>query len=554
MKHFIPLMLVLLYLVGCSTNPEDTSPVNPPVSTSKAYVAFRLSNEALNTTRAIIETGSPEESKITSSVALMFAGNLCVDVIEVTGGTIGSETIEATASEAVAVDDRSTHAFVMVNARNTPWDAITAIGKTWEEINQLKTLSATSITEDNNFAMANAGTYPDGPLVAVTLVKSGPNMNDDQAKEEARKKGVAAEIRVDRLSSKVTCDIAGSFKTQPTGALFSFEGWELNVTNKSSYLYSDLEQLTATGASGIYRKDGNYELSDFPAIEKEPAKRTSDEKNVLAERLRQHFNFLENKGGTIQSTSEVARKKGSSAYCLENTMTALAQKKGITTKIVVKGKYTPKEIASAGTKSYFSWKGKYYTLEQIKTAYQEAIKTSRNSGLGKYLPEFLRATQVQGIETADTNNKLDMLVSGLTGSSFNKESGIVARYMPIRYFHESVCYYDILIRHDQGISELMALGRYGVVRNNWYTLILNGVSGPGTPWIPNPADPNDPTDPGIDDEKKDDPDIPDNPDNPDTPDQPDIPDNPDTPEDPNVVISVSISVRPWSIKNYITDL
>ena len=43
----------------------------------------------------------------------------------------------------------------------------------------------------------------------------------------------------------------------------------------------------------------------------------------------------------------------------------------------------------------------------------------------------------------------------------------------------------------------MALGRYGVVRNNWYHLELQSVSGPGTPWIPDPSDPDNPTPPAT---------------------------------------------------------
>ena len=73
----------------------------------------------------------------------------------------------------------------------------------------------------------------------------------------------------------------------------------------------------------------------------------------------------------------------------------------------------------------------------------------------------------------------------------------------MRYYHESVCYYDVLIRHDQNVTEKMALGRYGVVRNNWYHLELQSVSGPGTPWIPDPSDPDNPTPPGTDDDEAD---------------------------------------------------
>jgi hypothetical protein len=37
----------------------------------------------------------------------------------------------------------------------------------------------------------------------------------------------------------------------------------------------------------------------------------------------------------------------------------------------------------------------------------------------------------------------------------------------------------------------MEFGKYGVVRNNWYNLTLNSVSGPGTPWYPDIVNPGD---------------------------------------------------------------
>lgn len=68
-------------------------------------------------------------------------------------------------------------------------------------------------------------------------------------------------------------------------------------------------------------------------------------------------------------------------------------------------------------------------------------------------------------------------------------------------------YYSSLIRHFQdgegvgiptsGIASandytLKHLGRYGVVRNNWYEININSISGPGDPVIPEPSeDPDD---------------------------------------------------------------
>jgi hypothetical protein len=66
----------------------------------------------------------------------------------------------------------------------------------------------------------------------------------------------------------------------------------------------------------------------------------------------------------------------------------------------------------------------------------------------------------------------------------------------------------------------MAYTKYGVVRNNWYNLTLNKVSGPGTPWYPELPDP------GPGDPKPGDP-----------------------LDDQAAYLGVSISVNPWVLRN-----
>ena len=86
----------------------------------------------------------------------------------------------------------------------------------------------------------------------------------------------------------------------------------------------------------------------------------------------------------------------------------------------------------------------------------------------------------------------------------------------IKYYNKGVTYYyTSLIKHfgdnpteyesdadgnneggtaDEGAfyEEAKHLGRYGVLRNNWYELNITSVSGPGEPEIPEPEDPDRP--------------------------------------------------------------
>ena len=80
------------------------------------------------------------------------------------------------------------------------------------------------------------------------------------------------------------------------------------------------------------------------------------------------FNYLKNINNTAETMPEVKQTDGTSLYCLENTMDAAAQQLGFTTKVVVKARYTPKDLTV--NTSYFSWKGNYYTLRRASKSIQ----------------------------------------------------------------------------------------------------------------------------------------------------------------------------------------
>ena len=68
---------------------------------------------------------------------------------------------------------------------------------------------------------------------------------------------------------------------------------------------------------------------------------------------------------------------------------------------------------------------------------------------------------------------------------------------PIKHFGD---YYTPLdgeyVENTSEYTENDHLGRYGVVRNNWYQIEIASVSNPGLPEIPElPVDPGDPDDP-----------------------------------------------------------
>ena len=425
---------------------------------------------------------------------------MCLDVADFDGLTVGNSggesggtgTPEAVASDAKLVPEKTKKVFVVINPYTDGWDLTseTVKGKPWSAINTAIEAAIANIAANENFMMASAGEGAgiEGALTGVKVHKPTAYTSEaiNQAKTDAQSD--PAKISVDRLSAKVELAVKESFSTKPDGATFAFSGWELSVTNKSVKLYS--ERITYDNATigAVYRRDKNYLSDEQPDVSNE----STMEANMDAA-----FNYLKNIDSESEEMPAVAQSKGTSLYCLENTMEAKAQQLGFTTKVVVKAKYTPYGLNE--NSSYFSWKGNYYTLDQLK---EEYTKTG-SGGLKTDLPIFLKKAKLVAGD-ADQST-IDNFITNLQANGLTAKTGIIGRFCAVRYYHESVCYYDVLIRHDQNVTEKMALGRYGVVRNNWYHLDLQSVSGPGTPWIPDPSDPDptNPTPPGTDDDESD---------------------------------------------------
>lgn len=499
-RSFLLSALAALMLAGCSEDArEDEIPGN--VLVGKAYLSLSLQSRTSTLTRADIKTenGSAEESAVSDVTVLLFdEDEVCLDVVDFTGVKVGNSdggtSPIAEASDAKLVPEKTAKVFVVLNSAKWTFTKEAVVGKAWSTINTAIDAVIGDVATASKFMMASAGTKDKGALTPVTVHKPTTYTAEDVQKAKDEAKAAPAAINVDRLSAKVQVSVKNPGFTQPAGSNFTFNGWELSVTNKSVRLYSDLVTYDNATTGAVYRRDKNYLESEQPDI-------TSNKE----ENMDKAFNYLKNIDDVSKDMPAVAQTDKASLYCLENTMEAKAQQLGFTTKVVVKAQYTPDGIAKDA--SYFSWKGAYYTLAQLKAEY---LKHSDGTGLKVDLPAFLiKAGIMTQAEFDEGQNKRDEIVANLsddvTAGNLNAKTGIIGRFCAVRYYHASVCYYDVLIHHDQNITTKMALGRYGVVRNNWYNIELNSVSGPGTPWIPDPSDPDptNPTPPDTDDDEAD---------------------------------------------------
>lgn len=224
------------------------------------------------------------------------------------------------------------------------------------------------------------------------------------------------------------------------------------------------------------------------------------------------FNIL----GNAKITGDVAQPQ----YCLENTFDIEHMQQGQTTRVVFKATYTPSVLMSSTSetdKTFFMignsldiWTTK--TLkDQIASKAKEALSITTDPTVeltgdlltaGTHvLTESNVSIKIKEGETekekvdadlvAKLNTKLGLDATKGIGikTYLNGESYYIAR---IKHFGDDLTPWAAGNKTYDG-NNLNWLGRYGVLRNNWYDLTVNSISGPGYPDVPEvkPKSPDD---------------------------------------------------------------
>ena len=401
---------------------------------------------------------------------------------------------------------------------------------------------ATNATEtklvDNTkgFYMANAPEFTTANVEPTTLV---PIKGIYRTKEEAQSKP-GTTVHVERGLAKVTVG-KGTGKDYFTGAKASgskysnddvtITNWALDVTNKSSFPV----HVTAGLKSGVTSTDQTVPAySDIwqnatgtaPATSRFVSQLTATDafKRVYwgidpnysmglkeLDKCKEQFTIAEPNGTGV--TWNNGSGSNNPLYCLENTFDINNMQQGQTTRVLLKATYTPSAVASETDKTFFMignssdiWTTT--TLKaQIASKAKEALSltTDPTVVLGEDLlkggTHFLTTENVS-IKDGETekvdadlvaklNNKLGLDETNGVGIKTykNGESYYIAR---IKHFGDELTPWAAGDATYDG-NNLNWLGRYGVLRNNWYDLTINSISGPGYPDVPkvNPTNPDD---------------------------------------------------------------
>lgn len=524
--------------------------------TGVGYATFTINLPSVSGTRADaggaeMNEGTPEEYAVKSATALIFqkygsdegSYKFVESVTLPIDGWTNDKTdgITTTSKKLVAkltnVDTKNDYS-VLILLNNTKV-ALPTVGQSYNDWNSknILTLSATDWAGSDGFYMANAPLKGSAasPATLVPIDKSKIYGSEAKANEDASK--CAATVYVERGVAKMTVADPGSITVKDkatkaeTNSTVKFNTWALDITNQKTYAVHNIDGLSVeydkiwdtdpsnrfigTNSRVYWGKDPNYSYS------MDKLKEASDDGD---KKRKEEFNF-------IDATSKIDKNFGETnpVYCLENTFNLANMYQGQTTRVIFKATYVPKKDDTAGT-SLADADGTFYTIGNMTTILKlEDLKTAVDAAAHAVLPgcvvdyknlknEGSHVITLEDIkENASSTTHLDGATKYGTGlktgedivAAINDKLGLKAgrpeEMVGINTYLKGVTYYIARVKHfgdaltkwnsgeSYGTKNKEYLGRYGMLRNNWYELQVGNVYGPGYPGVP-PVDPTLPDD------------------------------------------------------------
>lgn len=352
----------------------------------------------------------------------------------------------------------------------------------------------------------------------------------------------ATDIYVERAVGKVTVKPksgtlskptpAGSTTPDPTevhfkgstGAIpYQLVGWDLDLTNTESYFSRNVDgtwnDLQSNATGGAYRFIGT-----------KPVK-------TGVERYRTYFakdpnynwtatTFDASKFTKLAKNHTFNTKFGDDApqYCLENTFNVDNQNQNQTTRVILK-------VKIGDGSDFYTFNGDNTTLYKYNDALNRIKQTILHVMEGKAGFSSLNEAGITGVTVSAYDAATGIVkVTGfkaqktttpagggaptVSTETFDASSAEVSEVntdlKTITMYKDGIAYYPVRIKHfgddltpwnktettaptpgtiyPTANAEKNYLGRYGVVRNNWYEIAVNSIKGIGSSIIPDPTD------------------------------------------------------------------
>ena len=370
-----------------------------------------------------------------------------------------------------------------------------------------------------NAPLASAAGGKDDPSSATISIASKIDKDHIYATEALAKANSSASIYVERALAKV--DVTASKATgnldDAPAVSYSVKGWVLDNTNKKTYYLRNTSnssdwlslKTTSTVPTKPYRFVGDNPMESSVQLyrtywAKDPNYATKP--TVLAN----DFNTIGNKAPAS------LKSLGEHDYCLENTFNVPQQTQDVTTRVIVAAKLGSGStfyVVNDNEKDLLDADGMKKAVKSAflnNTDVQAWIKTGLKAG------EKIEANDLDVTVASTAGNNVPTVSVNATGNAkytsgaAPTETADITNIMnaiKVATYENGISYYPVRIKHfgddltpwkktetpeptvSGGAYPLTNqaanyLGRYGVLRNNWYTIDVTGIKKLGSPVVP----------------------------------------------------------------------
>lgn len=532
-------VLAGLMLGSCSSSDDIAGTSEKFSADGKGYVnvTLNLPTQPQSTSRAInddFDHGVADEYKVNDATLILFVGaDEATATFKAAYKLDGwkkdltpSDQISTTLSKVQKINVISAsstdkiYAFVVLNNNGalkvTPTNTLkvhetddftgTFADLSKEDIN--KSLTKDNLMMSNAVIISKPGSADFRSVNATTLT----DVTDKIYKTESEATShPAANIYVERLAAKVTLDNAKGTSENKVSVgsgtaktfAYSLEGWRLANVNTTSYLtrqydntwngyMSDAKDFTVTSHTDY--DNNKYRFAGIKAIDTGMGYRTYWGKDA-------NYDVLPN---FTDGNDEPTLAGGASTYCYENTFNVAHQNVKETTCAIVKMKITPDGYSDGTFFTIDDNKGVVYSIDDVKTEIGKRFLAEIGDANVKanYYSTTTATITVKDVEFADAAGEVTITKMTLTDGTTDKEvtAADLTTFKPtikVNEFKDGYAYYTILIKHfgdeltpwnpstkttlsyPDTNKEENWLGRYGVLRNNWYKLDVTGVAAIG---------------------------------------------------------------------------
>lgn len=388
-----------------------------------------------------------------------------------------------------ATEGKTTYAEFNAAISSTTAEDFCSIDETSKVAENIMMTNAPIVVADES-----TGATVDDKVVQTLVPITTANIYEDEIKSVAN----PVTVYVERVLAKVTVGIDRNFKA-PDGVTFSIVHWGIDNTNTTTFPVRNTD---------FYAEDEKDFLNDdkwalgSPLVNRFYGTTAAPVRTYFAEdpnySVDGTFNFA-GRGAVTLSGSQPG-------YCLENTFDLSKQIDKAATYVLLKATYKPTNLGEDYKDGdNFFIMGSRPTTILTASELAEVIEEEMVKDVYDFVIDGTLEVNEDKLKSATATDRFVITADLFTNTVTEKEQGAFEELtdaLMIKVYNGGVSYYPIPIKHfgdaltpwtsgSYGTgteAEKKYLGRYGVVRNNWYEINIKSVSGPGEPVPPTPGD------------------------------------------------------------------